>query len=182
MKRFCSRIIYCAPEKILKQAVVEQNDAGIISDLFLINSRHSESSQTLLVDGVISAEPLSLKQHLAPEKFRAIQNTYNYIDLSAGFLSTDFLPEKKLLLDFGTNSIKEINELLKFSFPLLAQFFLRLDKPLFDILAACVYYPRLELSQPAELQQGVEVNLVQWKGFDLVNNRLTEKLTLTYLF
>ena len=172
MKRFCSRIIFCSPEKILKQAVVEQNEAGVISDLFSLNERSCEPSQTLLVDGVISAAPLSLKQHLAPEKLCLIQNSYNYIDLSAGFLSMDLSPEKKILLDFGTDSIKEINELLKTSFPLLARF------NVFDILAACVYYPRLELLQQAELQRNMEVNLVQWKGIDLVNKKITERFAI----
>ena len=176
MKRFCSQIIYCSPEKILRQAVVEQNNFGMINDLFLLNTRYSESAQTLFVDGIISTEILSLKRNLAPEKLCFVQSNYQYIDLSAGFLPNEFsLTEKKLLLDFGTNSVAEINEILQFSFPFLARF------SIFDILTACVYYPTLELIQSAELQMRMKTNLMQWKGIDLVSKKLTERTLISKL-
>ena len=149
---------------------MEQNDFGVISDLFLLSERNSESAQTLFVDGIISAEIVSLKQQLSPEKLCFVQNNYSYIDLSAKILPNEFSSnEKKLLLDFGTSSSKKINELLKQFYPLFYQF------SIFEILNACVYYPRLELSQTAELQQEMTTNLIQWKGIDLVNKRLTER-------
>ena len=158
MKRFCSQFVFCSPEKILRQAVVEQNESGTITDLFLLSSRHSESAHTLFVDGILSAGIVSLKLQLPPEKLTSIQNSNQYIDLSSGILPDDTTPNEKLILDFGTNSIVEINQTLRFAFP----FLMRLS--VFDIISACVYRPALFLEQEAELVQGMKTNLLQWKG------------------
>jgi len=173
MKRFCSQFIFCSPEKILRQSVVEQNEHGVIADLFLLTERHSESAHTLFVDGILSAEITSLKQQLSPEELIFVQNNYQYIDLSSGLLLDDIVPNEKLILDFGTNSMIEVNGLLRFVFPLLVRL------SIFDIISACVYRPALFLKQEAGLVQGTKARLLQWKGVDLVNKRITER-TVVY--
>lgn len=175
MKRFCSQFIFCSPERVLKQAVVEQNEFGVISDLFLLSNRHSEPAHTVFINGIISAEIISLKQQLPPEKFIFVQSNYQYIDLSSGILPDNILPDDRLMLDFGTNSTTEINDIIRFAFPLL----FRLS--IFDILSACVYRPALLMQQEAELTTGVKTKLFQWKGIDLLNRKITEKTKIVEL-
>ena len=176
MKRFCSQFTFCSPEKILRQAVVEQNSSGVITDLFLLNDCSSESTHTLFVDGIVSSKIVSLQQQLSPQELHFVQNKYQYINLSIGISLNEMIPNnKKLILDFGTNSTDEINKTLHTSFPFLVRF------SIFDILSACVYYPLLESQQRAELKFGTKTNLLQWKNIDLANKKITEKTKINYL-
>jgi len=49
MIRVVSQLIFCSPEKILRQTVVERNNHNFITRLFSLDDRTVESSQTLIV-------------------------------------------------------------------------------------------------------------------------------------
>ncbi|NDV46059.1 hypothetical protein D0T49_03260 [Paludibacter sp. 221] len=170
-KRFCSQYLFCSPCEILKQTVIEQDEKSrTITDLFPLNGRNSESAHTLFVDGIISAEILSAKANATPAEINMIQEKYNYIDLSTS--SPLIMPEEKgkdLLIDFGTNAVSEINKIISQNIVFFSRY------SIFEIIASCVYFPATALNKSAKLALGRNTNLIQWRGVDLVNKKITEK-------
>jgi hypothetical protein len=169
MIRVASQLTFCSPEKILRRTVIERDDENLITQLFSLDDSPVESAQTLFFDGIISVEIVSLKQNIPSEKITEIVKDYNYIDISSEVFSTHLLSKMPLILDFGTNSIEEIN--LK-----LAKLAIEFSTvPVFDLIAACVYYPTVLIGKEPELKVNKQTNLVLWENVNLPEKRLTSK-------
>ena len=174
MKRFCSQLTFCAPDKVLKQAIIEQNQENVITAILSLSELRSETSHTLFLDGIISTEIISLKEHLSPADLHNIKETYQYVDLSGIdtniHIDVSHSHNKPLIIDFGTSATETINKYLKNSFPFLYKF------PAIEIIAACTYYPSLITHQPFKIEIGEKANLILWKGINLVNKEITGKI------
>jgi hypothetical protein len=168
MIRVASQLTFCSPERILKRTVVERNALNVITRIFSIDENPVESAQTLFFDGIISSEIVSLKQNIPDEKLVDLVQNYNYFDFSNEIEIYDILPiNKPLVLDFGTNLLEEIN----FKITKLAAKFSNF--PIFDLIAACVYFPQYLLGNQTELQLNRQTDLLLWENVDLPNKGLT---------
>ena len=167
MIRVASQLTFCSPEKILRRAVVERDNQNRITQFFSLDDNQVESAQTLFFDGIISAEIVSLKQNIPSDKIPEIVKGYNYIDISGDVFLVKLISEKPLILDFGINSTKEIN--LK-----LAKLADELSYiTVFDLIAACAYYPAILIGKDGELKVNKQTNLVLWESVNLPEKRLT---------
>jgi len=166
--RVASQLIFYSPDEILRRTVVEQDEQKIITRLFSLDGNVVETAQTLFYDGILSAEIISVKQEVST--FDDLVSAYNYIDLSNGIPTEISVSEKPLLLDFGTHSILKINQLLAGLIPVIAAF------SMFEIIAACCYFPALVLGRTASLSINRSTRLLLWENSDLVNKKIT-KLT-----
>lgn len=172
MKRFCSQFTFCSPSKILRQTVIEQNQENIITDIFNLNNLHSETSHTLFLDGIISNEIFSLKEHLKLASLQEIRENYQYIDLSENNISILEPYNNPLVIDFGTSSTERINQILKNSFLFLHKF------SIMEIIAACTYYPLLIANRQPVIEPGSKSNLILWRGVNLVTKKITDKIKI----
>lgn len=166
MKRISSQLIFCSPDKILRNSVVEQNEDGFVTRFINLQTEQVETANTFFFDGIISAEITSLKQHLSASQIAELSYKYNYVDLSA----TDIIQiedGKQLLIDFGTNNPEIINQILKNKAHLICG----LDA--FQFIAASCYYPIEILKTEVHLQLSHKPNLLLWQGLDLVNKKNT---------
>lgn len=168
MTRIGSQLVFCSPNCILRRTAVERDERNCVTTLISLDDSFVESSHTLFFDGIISAEIVSLKQHLKPEKIAELVKDYRYYDFSKDVPSVDTsIPEKAYLFDFGTNSNSEVSTKLT----TLAK--LHPGISVFDIIAACVYYPALVLGLPGELTVTRNTELILWENIDLVSKLLT---------
>jgi len=176
MKRFSSQLAFCSPEQILRHSVIEQNDKNEITKIFYLTENHAESEKTLFYDGIISSQPISLKEKLKEEEISIACKDYRYVD--AFKINETIISEispNLLILDFGTSSVVDINKQIS----LVATKFSHLS--VFEFIAAVVYNPAMALGQAAELAIGTITQLILWEGTDLVNKKNTEKTSIKYL-
>lgn len=167
MIRVASQLTFCSPQEILRRTVVEQNEESIITGLFSLDNSSVESAHTLFYDGIISAGFVSLKKYVG--ELKSLVSDYNYIDLSID-KKTDIIKQNKpLILDFGTNTTEQINQLLPLIAPALSGF------TILEIIAACCYYPALLLGITASLSIGRNTELLLWENSDLVEKRITKR-------
>lgn len=167
MTRVGSHFTFCSPQRILRRMVVERDEQNIVTQLFSLDDNAVESAQTLFFDGILSSEIISVKQNVESGKIKELVRDYNYFDLSVEPLSFAIeMNDKPLLIDFGTNSMNEVNSRLAKLAQLNGEF------PIFDLIASCVYFPALLLGREGELAQNCRTNLILWKNADLVNKRL----------
>ena len=176
MIRFSGQLVFCSPNRILRRTVVEQDENLIIQKLIPLDEQKVEPANTLFFDGIISTEIISLKQNLSASVKSHILTDYQYLDLQKeDFDSRKIQSEKKLILDFGTSDISELNKiLLKNSVE-----FSKLN--VFELIAGCVYNPSLVLGKPKKLDINIQSQLILWQQIDLVNKRTTTKTNLKLL-
>lgn len=168
MFRASSHLIFCSPEQILRQSVVEQNTDKQITRLFSLNERTAETSHTLFFDGIISGEIFSIKQHSPELNMAEFSSDYHYLDFSAEIPSQVVEPlEKPLILDFGTTDVARITAKLTELYPFICMF------SIFQIIAACTYYSAVILNCTAELNTNRSTELLLWENVDLVNKLIT---------
>jgi len=168
MKRVGSQLCFCSPALILRRMAVEQNDENTVTRIFSLDDGIVESANTLFFDGILSAEIVSLKQSGATLLNEKLMDDYQYIDISEEIPTKEIAPgSKPLILDFGTDSTLQINESLAQLAPLLSTF------SVFEIIAACTYYPALALNKTGKLCENRTTQLLLWKNVDLVNKRIT---------
>ena len=167
MSRIASQLTFCSADEILRRTVVELDEQKIITRLFCLDENVVESAQTLFYDGILSAEIISVKEEVSA--FNDLVSVYNYIDLSNGIPTEISVSKKPLLLDFGTHSILKINQLLAGLIPVIADF------SMFEIIAACCYFPALVLGRTASLNINRSTRLLLWEDSDLVNKKITKQ-------
>lgn len=177
MTRFASQLIFCSPHQILPRTVVEQDERQIVTDLFSLDDRVAESSHTQFFDGILSAEIISLKQNVSQSDLIVFVKEYQYIDFSDHIQKTEIIPEgeKTLVLDFGTDSTGFINEFIPRMAQVLSGF------SVFDIIAACTYYPAIILSRPPGLSVNSRTQLLLWQQIDFTNKRITKATMIKML-
>ena len=164
MIRVASQLTFCSPQEILRRAVVEQDEQKRVMRLFSLDECIVESAKTFFFDGIISSGITSVKANATETNNLLAQ--YQYIDVSESIPTKIDVSDKPLLLDFGTNLAEEINKQLKLLTPALLPF------SIFEIIAACTYYPKLGLGKEAALLPNTTTQLILWEGVDLVNKRI----------
>ena len=168
MKRVGSQLCFCSPELILRRMAVEQNDEDTITRIFSLDDGIVESANTLFFDGILSAEIVSLKQSGVTHLSEKVIGDYQYLDISDEIPTTEIDPgSKPLILDFGTYSFLQINKLLAQLAPLLSSF------SIFEIIAACTFYPALALNKTGELCENRITRLLLWENVNLLNKKIT---------
>lgn len=173
MRRIASQLCFCSPELILRQAVVEQNEQNTVTRIFSLNDGIAESAKTLFFDGILSAEIISLKESTSNNITDRLIENYHYIDITKEpTTQTTFATPKPLLLDFGTSSPLKINHLLTQLTPILTNY------SIFEIIAACTFYPALTLNRIGELSENRTTKLLLWENVDLVKKMITEKTSI----
>lgn len=173
MKRVGSQLIYCSPDKLLRSSVVEQDEDGYVIQFFDLQREHSETAQTLFFDGIISAEIISLKQYLSAKQIVELGERYNYMDISDNNLTeiSDF-SDKPFVLDFGTNDITTINNILKNRNRGFVHF------NAVQLITACSYLPIEILNLPLHIQSGQKPNLLLWQGFDISSKKVRSQIRI----
>ena len=131
ISRVSSHFLFCEPDKILRQQVVERDECQIITAIFSMADKIVEAAQTSFFDGVISSGIVSLKLNVAKEQLTEIRNNFNYVDVSSKDSIIDLTINKQLVIDFGTENPDEINRILSKISGLS-------DLSLFEFIAACV--------------------------------------------
>ena len=166
--RIGSQLTFCSPQNILRRMVVERDEQNLITDFYCLDDNSVESAQTLFFDGIISTEIISLKLNCGSRDIAKLTDKYRYYDLSEQVFAFEWNNnDKPLLLDFGTNSIAEINPKLTD----LAQINPAIS--IVDLIASCVYYPALVLGQEPDLKKDRRTGLLLWEKIDLINKTLT---------
>ena len=166
ISRVSSHLLFCEPDRILRQSVVEQDEHHTVTAIFSLNDSLVEASQTSFYDGIISQEIVSLKLNLTSEQLAVIRDRYNYVDISSEDIVIDLKSNKQLLIDFGTKNTVEVNRIFLKVQNIFAAF------PIFDFIAACVYYPALLVGHNAVLELNKCTELILWEQVDLVNKQL----------
>lgn len=153
--------------KILRRAVVERNEQNIVTQLFSLDEGNVEAARTFFFDGILSTEIVSLKQNNQVDKISSQLKDYKYIDLTTNPSILEIVPTSKpLVLDFGTNSTNEINIFLQHLAPELYAF------TIFEIIAACTYYPFLLHGGTPELTVNRFSTLMLWEDVDMIHKKL----------
>ncbi len=167
MTRISSHFTFCSPLQILQRAVVEIDNQDYISQIFCLDNTNAESYQTLFFNGILSAGIISIKQNILPANYEKLFLDYNYFYISDDISIDEIKPtDKPLVLDFGTDSTDKINHLLSGLAPALNSF------SIFEIIAACSFYPAIILGQMAELKENRQTKLLLWENVDLINKSL----------
>jgi len=167
MIRVGSQLTFCSPERILRRSVVELDEQNVITGIFSLDDGNVETAQTLFYDGIVSPGIVSLKQAMPIERISGQLKDYEYYDLCVipseiVLLKTD----KPLILDFGTNSTDRINTLLPYLTEALKAF------SIFEIIAACTYFPSLLTDQSAGLIVNGSSGILLWENVDLIEKKL----------
>ena len=170
MFRVGSQLTFCSPYKTLRRAVVELNEKNIITHIFSLDDEKVEPSNTLFFDGILSADIVSLKQNISISSISDRLMKYDYFDLSENIpLTAIDRTDKPLVIDVGTNSTDIINQILSaLSYTLSAY-------SVFEIIAACTFYPALLLDRNAELEVSRTTRLLLWENVDLFKKKLTDE-------
>jgi len=168
MIRVSSQITFCSPDTILRRTIVELNDKNILTHLFSLDDGNFELSQTLFFDGILSQELVSVKQNTGNKEISSFVNNYNYFDFSESLPTIELVKTNNpLILDVGTNSFNRLNSIL----PYLSKFLNAFS--IFEIIAACTYYPALVSGLTTGLTENKYTHLMLWENVDLALKKLT---------
>ncbi len=168
MIRVASQFTFCSPQQILSRNVVEQDEHNVITRLFSLDESAVDSAQTLFFDGILSAEIISLKANIPLVELSNIADNYQYLNFSIENKLQQILPTNKpILIDFGTILNNEINAKIA-SHAFAMQYF-----SIFEIIAACTYFPSIVLGLPASLTPTRCSQLLLWENVDLINKKVT---------
>jgi len=176
MKRMASHFVALAPDDIRRNAAVELDGHGVLTNIFDLNDGHVESAHTLFYDGIISAPVVSISSHCVADKILELTDNFHFVDFTKEIPTKEIIPNgKQLIIDFGTENPLEINALLPKLSIVLSAF------SVFEIVSACVFYPALLLTETSPLEIGVRTSLIIWQNADLVNKTFTEKTNIRSL-
>lgn len=169
MIRIGSQFLFCSPENILKRMAVELDEHQIITRLFSLDEGNVEAAQTLFFDGILSSEIVSVKQNVPVKNIPDILNNYQYYDFSESLPSNEIKQTNKpLIMDFGTNSPDKINKLIPHLYQALTDF------SIFNIIAACTYYPLIIMGRNAGLTENNSTGLLLWENVDLSEKKISD--------
>ena len=166
ISRVSSHLLFCEPDRILRQSVVERNENQVVTAIFSLTDSRTEAANTSFYDGIISRGIVSLKLNMTEDRLAQIRIENNDVDFSLKNPIIDLTINKQLLIDFGTEDLTEINGFFRKVNDLFSTF------PIFDFIAACVYYPALLVGQNGLLELNKSTELILWEQVDLVNKHL----------
>ena len=176
MKRFSSQLIFCSPDKILKNTLIEQDDKNKNTNFIQLDQSLYEPAQTLFFDGIISTVILSLKESLGKENINQFINNFQYLDLSEKLISEQIKPsDKPLLIDFGTKNIETANSKLKKVSTFLYGF------STLEIIAACTYLPNKIVGDYSTPDLNNVCSFILWENIDFRSMRISKKTHIRYL-
>ncbi len=176
MNRFTSQLVFCSPDRILRSAVIEQDDNLFITNLISLDDQLVETSNTLFFDGILSGGITSLKQNCSGEELKQLTADFHYIDLRNLVSEVETSADKKpLVLDFGSLDMVEMNKLFIGNIDFLSEY------SVFEIIAACVYYPAKILRKQTGIDINSETPIILWQNVDLVNKLITNKARMKNL-
>lgn len=164
MKRFLSQQIFCSPQKILQNTVVEINNQNIITNLIAMDNQQTETSNTLYYNGIISSGimPVSsivhnnITNHTFDFQYINLQKTNSKVIIRER--------NKPVILDFNTTDISAINIILKEKKSLFSHFHV------FEIIAGCTFYPAIYLGLTNEIELHNHANLIIWEKIKDIGN------------
>jgi len=167
MIRIGSQLTFCSPEKILRRTALEIDERNIITRIFSLDNGNVETAQTLFFDGILSSDIVSVKQHIGHEKSSNRLGDFQYLDFSESLPSYKIEQAgKPLIMDFGIYLPDRVNTLLPRLATILTSF------TIFEIIAACTYYPSLLLGRTTELTENSFTRLILWENVDLIEKKL----------
>lgn len=76
MKRVAAHWVYCSPQQIIPQGVIEVNEQGIITAIFSLNDLPQESHSTIFYNGIIIPNLIN-KEQLASYQQHAVLELLN---------------------------------------------------------------------------------------------------------
>lgn len=172
MKRVGAQLIFCTPEIILRNHVIELNDEGLITNIFDLQTQQTETANTLFYNGIISTQIISLKQNLSESDFNKMVSNIQYINLTTKNIKPDHITND-MIVDFGTDNITEINKLLKDNFNLIS--ILKIN----ELINSCCYLPQQFIKPSAKIQISNQVQLLLWEGFNLATQQINSTIRIS---
>ena len=68
MKRYAANLLYCSPDNLVKNGVVEIDEQnGIVTDIFSLNDKGDETHSTLFFNGIL----LPFKPFFTPDEYNS---------------------------------------------------------------------------------------------------------------
>ena len=95
-----------------------------------------------------------------------IREEYNYIDCTIVNSDIELLPNKRLIVDFGTEEPEKINTLLQKNYKSFECI------SLFNFISATVYYPSLLTHLNTGLELNKTADLILWEPVDFGNKKI----------
>jgi len=166
MKRFFSQKIFCSPDRILRNTVLEQNDENLTTRFISLDEENHETSQTIFYNGIISSEIISVKIRNLNIDTNKLNSDYQYIDINEDFAEISIIKSTKpLIIDFGTENILAINNILKNKYQVLSSL------SLIEVIAGCTYNPNKLLNLSNGIMLNNKTNLICWDSLNKQNEQ-----------
>ncbi len=173
MKRVLSQQIFCSPDIILRNTVIEQNNQNKITNLIDLENQIAETSNTMYYDGIISSEiksmAINMNQNIIYDLF-----DYQYVNLRNNIIDSKIIKQSKpLIIDFNSIDIDVINMILKEKKQLLS------NLTIYEIIAGCTFYPGLVLDSTKGIKLAEVTRLILWKK---INSALDDKTSYFQIY
>jgi hypothetical protein len=176
MKRIGSQLIFCAPDVVLRNNIVELNNDNKVLNLIDLSVRHTETYGTLFYDGIISAGIYSLKKRNINFNSSELTNNYLYIDLTKLDKNIELsVSSKKLILDAGTDDPTLFSKALNDCYNFLK------STSIFDIIAGATFYPAEFAGESNEISTNGSTKAILWQNCDLILKQITASTTIRTL-
>jgi hypothetical protein len=165
MKRLSSQLIITESADVLRNSVVQLTGTSI--SYFNILEENHETAHTVFCDGIISPPIISLTKR--GFNTSEIENCgYKLIpfdDLS----NKKYVEDKIIIIDFGTDDIVIINNLIKKNNITLSNY------DTINFIIACTVSPNIFLNIKEENLE----NRILWSGTNLIDKKITEQTTVS---
>lgn len=166
-KRLSSQLLCLTADEIIKNAVIEIDDSGIISS---VAGLQTETAHTLFYNGVISNSVISLKER----NISVDSSRYNHL-IVRNKIDLNAIVAGVTIFDFGTESVNELNRIFRENLNAFSPF------NLMEIIGACCYTPAKAAGINHSLEIGNHSQPVLWTGFDLSTRQIREPLRIQQL-
>ena len=176
MKRIGSQLIFCAPDVVLRNNILELNNENKVLNLIDLSVRHTETYGTLFYGGIISAGIYSLKKRNINFVSSELTNNYLYVDLTALDKKIELSgSSKKLILEAGTDDPTLFSKALNDCYNFLK------STSIFDIIAGATFYPAEFTGESNEISTNSSTKAILWQNCDLILKQITAYTTIRTL-
>ncbi len=165
MKSLSSQLIINEKAEILRNTIVQQTETEL--KYLDILGRNHEAANTIYYDGIISPPIISATKHgLTNLELQC----YGYELILINDLKEESIIEKrKIIIDFGTEDLLIINELILKNNTKLSKF------ESTNFIIACTALPQLFTKKNVEISK----SRILWSGTDLVTKKITAQTTVS---
>jgi len=165
MKRLSSQLIITESAEVLRNSVVQLTETGIF--YHNIFDKNHETAHTIFYNGIISPAIISVSKRGI--NISEIEDC-GYELIQIGNLGEKMAAQdKKIIIDFGTEDLLIINDLLKKHSNQFHQFY----SP--DFIIACTASPKLFLKNTDKLSK----NRILWSGTNLADKKITGQTSVS---